>query len=105
MEIAGKAGQRDNAADCNHQPPIPKPSTILSNDWGDTRDDACLHGNFADQTAVSKLNLDNKPEIVFLCSDGHIYTAPVGTYLPNAFGLHDMQPGGAPLSRGLGESA
>ncbi len=24
------------------------------------------------------------------CSDGHAYAAPVGSFSPNAFGLHDM---------------
>jgi formylglycine-generating enzyme required for sulfatase activity len=24
------------------------------------------------------------------CDDGHVYTAPVGSYQPNAFGLYDM---------------
>ena len=26
----------------------------------------------------------------FKCRDGHVYTAPVGSFPPNAFGLYDM---------------
>jgi formylglycine-generating enzyme required for sulfatase activity len=30
------------------------------------------------------------PDKIFMCNDGHVYTAPVGSYKPNAFGLYDM---------------
>ncbi|PIE83368.1 MAG: hypothetical protein CSA09_02550 [Candidatus Contendobacter odensis] len=54
--------------------------------WGNDPDEGCLYANAAD--------LDGKELYVgwpaMKCRDGYIYTAPVGTYHSNNFGLHDM---------------
>lgn len=44
--------------------------------WGATITDACLHAN-GDYAGLP-------------CGDGHENTAPIGSYRPNAFGLHDV---------------
>ena len=59
--------------------------------WGEGPDQACAHANVADQTLKPELT----PELATLwafhnCSDGQPYSAPVGAYQPNAFGLYDM---------------
>jgi formylglycine-generating enzyme required for sulfatase activity len=55
--------------------------------FGDDEKDLCRHGNGTDLAA--------KRSIAGLgpsgaCTDGYAYTAPSGTFLPNAFGLFDM---------------
>ena len=54
--------------------------------WGDNPDQGCAFANAAD--------LDGKQVFVgwtvMKCRDGQIYTAPVGSYRDNDFGLHDM---------------
>jgi formylglycine-generating enzyme required for sulfatase activity/predicted Ser/Thr protein kinase len=55
--------------------------------WGDDPQQACRYANVADQTGkakypVWKASVD--------CSDGFPDTAPVGSFLPNKFGLYDM---------------
>ena len=56
--------------------------------WGESESGQCRYENGWDQTAAATLDLhDMKPVD---CSDGYAYTAPVGTYGANAFGLHDM---------------
>jgi formylglycine-generating enzyme required for sulfatase activity len=58
--------------------------------WGDELDSSCQFGNFADQTGAAALGWDKTPDKIFPCSDGHVYTSPVGSFKPNAFGLYDM---------------
>jgi sulfatase modifying factor 1 len=58
--------------------------------WGDARAKACQYGNFADLTGAETMRWSKKPENLFMCEDGHAYTAKVGSYKPNGFGLHDM---------------
>jgi formylglycine-generating enzyme required for sulfatase activity len=54
--------------------------------WGDGTKAACEFANMADQTSARQFNW----EPIHPCTDGFVYTAPVGSFRPNPFGLHDM---------------
>jgi formylglycine-generating enzyme required for sulfatase activity len=56
--------------------------------WGNKVDDGCIYANLRDQT-YEKLHY-NVGEAIVACEDGHDFTAPVGSYKPNPFGLYDM---------------
>ena len=43
-----------------------------------------------DQTRADAHNLTQTKNYIFMCRDGEVYTAPVGSYRANGFGLHDM---------------
>jgi formylglycine-generating enzyme required for sulfatase activity len=65
--------------------------TRTARHWGDGRDEACLYANAVDLTAARHYGFENKPDYsYFSCADGYVHTAPVGSFRPNAFGLHDM---------------
>lgn len=58
--------------------------------WGDSRSSACANANVADLSLANALNLDRRPQYTFRCTDGYVYTAPVGSFRANPFGLFDM---------------
>ena len=53
--------------------------------WGHSADDSCSYANGADLTAKSHY----PGWTVANCRDGHVWTAPVGSFSANAFGLFD----------------
>jgi formylglycine-generating enzyme required for sulfatase activity len=55
--------------------------------FGDDENDFCRYGNGADST-LQKSSPGYGP--VLSCDDGYAYTAPVGSFMANAFGLYDM---------------
>lgn len=61
--------------------------------WGDDPAQACSHANVADRVFAWP---DSDPDIhavddtVHDCNDGHEFTAPVGSYDPNPWGLYDV---------------
>ena len=56
--------------------------------WGEDEDRACAYANIAD--ASTKRGVPGTGGWRFHdCDDGHAYTAAVGGYRPNAFGLYD----------------
>jgi formylglycine-generating enzyme required for sulfatase activity len=59
-----------------------------SRPWGDDPKDACRHANGADQSRSpsGRTIWSSKHE----CNDGYYFTAPVGSYAPNRFGVNDM---------------
>ncbi len=50
--------------------------TMTARHWGNSDSGACQYANVDDRA--------------FGCEDGHVKTAPVGSFVPNAFKLHDM---------------
>jgi formylglycine-generating enzyme required for sulfatase activity len=55
--------------------------------WGESIDVACAHSNVADSTLRERYGRwDN----ALACSDGASFTAAIGSYRANAFGLHDL---------------
>jgi formylglycine-generating enzyme required for sulfatase activity len=57
--------------------------------WGEEESAQCQHANGADATAREQVPGTGHWTFVS-CRDGHAYTAPVGSFAANRFGLRDM---------------
>lgn len=55
--------------------------------WGDSAADICARANVFDESGRRASKLAYVPAE---CDDGYAYTAPVGSFKPNAFGLYDV---------------
>jgi formylglycine-generating enzyme required for sulfatase activity len=66
-------------------------STTTSRYWGDDTEQICRHANVSDRTASdAHPALLDDPGRAVPCRDGYVYTAPVGRYSANPFGIHDV---------------
>ena len=64
-------------------------TTSTARYFGGNPDEACGYANVADKTAQAQIHGASSWS-VFNCTDGFVYTAPVGRFKANAFGLKDM---------------
>jgi sulfatase modifying factor 1 len=58
--------------------------------WGNDRESAYRYANVADETLRQLTGEAEDPNRFFPGKDGFAFTSPVGSFLPNHFGLYDM---------------
>ena len=63
--------------------------TTTTRYWGDDANRSCEYSNGADRSTAARVPGASGWGVAD-CDDRHPYTAPVGSFRPNAFGLHDM---------------
>ena len=62
--------------------------TATARYWGEGESGQCRHANGAD--ASLKERYSDWPSLVASCRDGHVHTAPAGSFAANGWELHDM---------------
>ena len=67
---------------------VARAGTETARYWGDAASEQCRYANGADATGIEKYARWRTTTVP--CADGHADTGPVGSYEPNAFGLHDV---------------
>lgn len=64
--------------------------TTTVRDWGNERDIACTKANVYDTESAAFMRTKPGPNENFQCQDAFMFTAPVGSFPANKFGLNDM---------------
>lgn len=86
-EWSAMAGCKEEQGDSPYERQRLAVSTGMEYPWGHTWPPARATGNFADMSAVPPLRMEHVIQDYY---DEFPYTAPVGSFAPNAQGLHDL---------------
>ena len=84
--LSKKTGQKYRLPSDSEWEYAARAGSVASRPWKENIEGACSNANVADQTAAQQY----PGWKVHPCSDGYVYTAPVGSFQANAFGLYDM---------------
>ncbi len=84
--LSGKTGFKYRLASASEWEYAARAGTTAQHPWEGHPESACAYANVADQAAAARF----PGWAVQPCSDGYVYTSPVGRFAPNAFGLYDM---------------
>ena len=67
---------------------VARAGTSTARYWGEGEANQCRHVNGADRTLKERYS--DWKWITAGCRDGHVHTAPVGSFVANGYGLHDV---------------
>jgi formylglycine-generating enzyme required for sulfatase activity len=84
--LSGKTGHKYRLPSASEWEYAARAGGTAPRPWGSDPTGACASANVADHSAEQRY----PGWSVFPCDDGYVYTAPVGSFKPNVFGLSDM---------------
>jgi formylglycine-generating enzyme required for sulfatase activity len=84
--LSGKTGHVYRLPSASEWEYAARAGSAATRPWGAKTNEACAAANVADESAAQQF----PGWTVHACNDGYVFTAPVGTFAANAFGLNDM---------------